>query len=127
MKKYLLLSAGILALAGCSGVSPGGQSFFREAGANLDDGYFGNATMHNTQINSGQRSYVYSLASRFAQEVPANVNFAFDSAALDAGARDTLRQQARWIKQFPEVRFKVFGHADAPGTNAYNKRLGLRR
>ena len=67
------------------------------------------------------------MASRFAQEVPSTVNFAFDSAMLDAGSRDTLRQQAIWIRQFPEVRFRVYGHADAPGSNAYNKRLGLRR
>lgn len=126
-KKLLLLPIGALALAGCAVDTPGGQSFFKEAGSTLDTGYFGNATMNNTQIMSGERSYVYSLANRFAQEVPANVNFAFDSATLDAGARDTLRQQAAWIKSFPEVRFRVYGHADAPGSNAYNKRLGLRR
>lgn len=127
MKKHLLLPIGLLALSGCVANTPGGQSFFREAGANLDTGEFGNTTMNNTQVMTGERSYVYSLANRFAQEVPADVHFAFDSAALDAGARDTLRQQARWIRQFPEVRFRVYGHADAPGTNAYNKRLGMRR
>ena len=125
--KAFFLPIGLLALAGCGAVSPGGQSFFAEAGKNLDTGYFGNATMNNTQIMSGERSYVHSLASRFAQEVPSDVNFAFDSSALDAGARDTLRQQALWIRQFPEVRFRVYGHADAPGSNAYNKSLGLRR
>ena len=29
--------------------------------------------------------------------------------------------------QFPEVRFRVYGHTDAVGSSAYNKRLGLRR
>ena len=38
-----------------------------------------------------------------------------------------LDRQAHWIKQFPEVRFRVFGHTDAVGSNAYNKSLGLRR
>ena len=127
MRRFILLPVGALALSGCVAGTPGGQSFFREAGANLDTGYFGNSTMNNTQLMSGERSYVYSLASRFAQEVPSDVHFAFDSAQLDAGARDTLRQQAGWIRQFPEVRFRVYGHADAPGTNAYNKALGLRR
>ena len=55
------------------------------------------------------------------------MNFAFDSANLDAGARDTLREQARWIKQFPEVRFRVYGHTDRVGNEAYNKSLGMRR
>jgi peptidoglycan-associated lipoprotein len=41
--------------------------------------------------------------------------------------RATLTQQASWIKQFPEIRFKVFGHTDLVGSSAYNRRLGLRR
>jgi outer membrane protein OmpA-like peptidoglycan-associated protein len=123
----LIAPISLVALTACAVNTPGGQSFFREAGANIDNGYFGNATMNNTQVMNGELSYVHSLASRFAQEVPSTVNFAFDSTTLDAGARDTLRQQAHWIRQFPEVRFRVYGHADAPGSNAYNKRLGLRR
>jgi outer membrane protein OmpA-like peptidoglycan-associated protein len=126
MRKILGVTA-LLAMAGCGATSPGGQSFYREAGSNLDGGYFGNATMNNTQIMSGERSFVYSLANRFAQEVPSTVNFAFNSATLDAGARDSLREQARWIRQFPEVRFRVYGHTDLVGSNAYNKRLGLKR
>jgi outer membrane protein OmpA-like peptidoglycan-associated protein len=46
---------------------------------------------------------------------------------LDEAARATLRQQAIWISQFPEVQFRVFGHTDAVGSHASNKRLGLRR
>lgn len=125
--KQIIAPIALLALAGCAVNTPGGQSFFREAGANIDSGYFGNATMNNTQIMSGEKSYVYSLASRFAQEVPSTVNFAFDSAVLDPGARDVLRQQAQWIRQFPEIRFRVYGHTDLVGSNAYNKSLGLRR
>src|SRR5690606_16347783 len=30
-------------------------------------------------------------------------------------------------RQFPEVRFRVYGHTDLVGSNAYNKSLGLRR
>ena len=55
------------------------------------------------------------------------MTFAFNSAVLDAEARATLRQQADWIKQFPEVRFNVYGHTDAVGSESYNKRLGKRR
>jgi len=55
------------------------------------------------------------------------VNFAFNSAQLDGDARAILRQQADWIRQFPEVRFRVFGHTDAVGSKGYNYALGKRR
>jgi outer membrane protein OmpA-like peptidoglycan-associated protein len=55
------------------------------------------------------------------------VNFPFNSSRLDASAQASLRKQANWIKQFPEIRFRVYGHTDLVGGNAFNKRLGLRR
>jgi outer membrane protein OmpA-like peptidoglycan-associated protein len=105
------------ALAGCE----------REAGSEIDTGTFGNASMNNMLVMSGQRDYALSLANRFAEEVPTTINFAFDSATLDSSARQVLNQQAAWIRQFPEVRFRVYGHTDAVGSPAYNKRLGQRR
>ncbi|WP_163846592.1 OmpA family protein [Pseudooceanicola aestuarii] len=115
----IALFVAALALAGC------GPSSHREAGAELDSGYFGNSQMHNHQVMTGQ--YLHQLGTRFAQEVDTTVTFAFNSAVLDAQAQTVLAQQAQWIRQFPEVRFRVYGHTDAVGTNAYNKRLGLRR
>ena len=38
-----------------------------------------------------------------------------------------LDKQANFIRQFPEVRFKVFGHTDLVGSQGYNHALGLRR
>ena len=116
-----------LVLAGCDRQAGEHASFNREAGALVDTGYFGNATMNNHQYMTGEKQYVYDLSQRFATEVMTTVNFAFNSAELDAGARDTLREQANWIRQFPEVRFRVYGHTDKVGGNAYNKSLGLRR
>lgn len=98
-----------------------------EAGHELDRGSFGNSTLNNTLVMSGDRSYAVQLASRFAEEVPPTINFHFDSATLDAGARAVLDEQANWIKQFPEVRFRVYGHTDSVGSSGYNKSLGLRR
>ncbi|MFY0311669.1 OmpA family protein [Leisingera sp. D0M16] len=100
----------------------------REAGRELNRrGAFGEATLNNAAVMSGERSFAIQLASRFAKEVPTTINFDFDSARLDETARAVLDQQAHWIKQFPEVRFRVFGHTDAVGSNAYNRALGLRR
>ena len=126
--KHLLATAGLIALTACSN-APGeiARSYVNEAGSLVDNGNFGNANMQNHLVMTGEAGYVHSLGNRFATEVQTTVNFAFNSAQLDAGARDTLREQARWIRQFPEVRFKVYGHTDAVGSNGFNKRLGQRR
>ena len=132
MKKHitktsvLALVAG-LALTACSNDNPAMMRINSESGTLLGGTDFGNSTMNNTMIMSGEKSYTIDLANRFAAEVITTVHFAFNSSQLDAGARDALNEQAKWIRQFPEVKFRVFGHADAPGTNGYNKRLGLRR
>ncbi|QYX57553.1 OmpA family protein [Roseovarius sp. SCSIO 43702] len=118
----------LLALAAC-GRAPSevSGSYFNEAGALVDGGNFGNATMQNHQVMTGERGYVHNLSNRFANEVDTTVNFAFNSAQLDARARHILSEQAAWIRQFPEVTFRVYGHTDKVGSNAYNKRLGLAR
>lgn len=123
--KIALISSTAL-LAGCEG-NKSFSTFTGEAGALIGGGDFGNATMNNVLIQNGDRSYVINLAKRFASEVPTTINFAFNSAQIDAQSADVLRRQAAWIKQFPEVRFKVYGHTDAVGSNSYNFGLGKRR
>ena len=118
----LLASASLVALTACDP-----RPFYREVGSVNDDGSFGNATMNNTLIQTGQLKYTVALAERFAAEVPDTVNFAFNSAELTDAARERLKRQADWIRQFPEIRFRVFGHTDLVGSNAYNNRLGMRR
>lgn len=103
------------------------SQFGPEAGSEVDSGEFGNATMQNTLRMTGEVDATTNLANRFANEVNPMINFAFNSARLDASAMTTLRQQATWIRQFPEVRFRVYGHTDLVGSTSYNKRLGLRR
>ena len=128
MKHIVIAGLGLGLLSACGPSSdPTLNQFYEEAGSVADTGNFGNANMINTQIMNGDRSYVLDLGQRFAEEVPSMVNFAFNSAALDAGARDTLREQAGWIRQFPEVRFRIYGHTDAVGSASYNKALGMKR
>ncbi len=93
----------------------------------LDEGGFGNPTMHNTLLQSGKISLAEVMTRRFHAEVPSMVNFALDSAELSAEARDILRMQAHWMKQFPELRYTIYGHTDSLGSAAYNHRLGQRR
>lgn len=127
MKQVLLLSSAVV-LAGCG--NSGDQiysAFGQETGSILDSGTFGSATLNNTQIMSGEKQHTVDLAGRFANEVQSTVHFPFNSAQLDANARATLGQQAQWIRQFPELTFRVYGHTDAVGGNAFNRRLGKRR
>ncbi|MGF1659923.1 MAG: peptidoglycan-associated lipoprotein Pal [Rubrimonas sp.] len=55
------------------------------------------------------------------------VFFAFDSAALDPMALDTLTRQAAWLTENPGVTVTIEGHADERGTRDYNLALGARR
>jgi outer membrane protein OmpA-like peptidoglycan-associated protein len=128
--KYVVIPT-LVAGLGLSACGPSNDpvytQFHRSAGALVDTGNFGNATLNNTLIQTGQQSYAVNLGQRFAKEVNSTVNFAFNSAVLDETAKATLRQQAAWIRQFPEIRFRVYGHTDLVGSRSFNKRLGLRR
>ncbi len=128
MKKLMTTAMAAALLAACSADDPSFNALEVEAGSRVDSGTFGNATMNNMMAMQGsQQDYAINLARRFASEVNSTVNFAFNQATLDADARATLMRQADWIRQFPEVRFRVYGHTDLVGSNAYNRRLGLRR
>jgi len=126
MKRIAILIAACGALTAC-GENASVTSSYREAGSLVDTGTFGLATMNNTAVHTGAISYAINLNRRFEAEVPTMINFDFNSTALDEQARAVLRAQADFIKQFPEVRFKVYGHTDLVGTTASNRRLGLRR
>ena len=120
----LVASSALLALAACG---ESAVSWDRELGSEVDKGQFGNATMNNTLIQSGQIDYAVALAERFNAEVPDTINFEFNSAELSDDAKAILKKQADFIRQFPEVRFRVYGHTDLVGSAGYNQRLGLRR
>lgn len=122
----LLLGAG-LGLTACSKETNIARAFYSEAGSEIETGDFGNSTMQNTMVQTGERDYAINLTRKFAGDVTTTVNFAFNSAVLDSDAQAILRRQADWIRQFPEIRFRVYGHTDLVGSNAYNKALGMRR
>ncbi len=122
------LAATLATVMGCAPSSdPVYTQFYREAGSLTDTGTFGNATLNNRLVMTGERQYTFDLANRFASEVTSTVNFEFNSSQLDGAAKAVLRQQAGWIRQFPEIRFRVYGHTDAVGSNQANRALGLRR
>ncbi|MBX9640442.1 MAG: OmpA family protein, partial [Mycobacteriaceae bacterium] len=118
MKTAALALSALVALAACEG---------KTIGADVDEGGFGNATMNNYLVATGQIDPVQALGERFAREVPNTITFPFNSAQLTPEARAVLDRQANFIRQFPEVRFRVYGHTDLVGSDGYNRALGQRR
>lgn len=127
IKPVLAATSAIAILTACSGADVASKSWFFEAGSQIDEGGLGQPTAYNTGVQNGQINPAVAMANRFNQESQDTVNFAFNSYALDDTARAILSQQAHWIAQFPELRFRVYGHTDLVGSHAYNQRLGLRR
>ncbi len=123
--RTLLIATSVFALlAGCDEFGAK-LATYGEAGSVPDYYNIGNSVTMNAGYHTGD--YVFDFAQRFHETVPDTVTFAFNSAALDQNAKAVLRRQAHFIRQFPEVRWKVYGHTDAVGSNYYNQRLGLRR
>ena len=55
-----------------------------------------------------------------------DVNYAFDSYALDSGAKATLNANAAWLSK-NQAKVQIEGHCDERGTNEYNMVLGANR
>ncbi len=108
-----------LILAGC----------VQEAGDISTSSAFGASNTNNTIAQSAylRGGLLADLAAKFRAAVPDTINFEFNRADLDAEARGILDQQASWIIANPSIKFRVYGHTDLVGSNAYNQRLGLRR
>ncbi len=122
--KKICVTVSFTALAACTENFGG---FHSEAGKFLDEGGFGNPTMNNMQVQTGEQSFAIAMTKKFASDVTPTVNFEFNGWSLDSEAKSILDAQADWIKQFPEARFRVFGHTDLVGTEGYNETLGMRR
>lgn len=118
LKSSVLALTALFALSACAN---------KTIGSDVDEGGFGNSTMNNLMVATGQIDPVQALGERFAREVPSTITFPFNSAQLTPEARAVLDRQANFIRQFPEVRFRVYGHTDLVGSEGYNRALGQRR
>ena len=115
----LLAASALLALVAC-GASTGWD---RELGSEVDKGDFGNATMNNTLIQTGELQLHRGAGRALRGRSADTINFAFNSAAARSPRPwRSCTQQADWIRQFPEVRFRVYGHTDLVGSAGYNQR-----
>ena len=55
------------------------------------------------------------------------IEFAFNSASLNAQSRQTLNQIAEMLQQNTETNIEIQGHTDNIGSNGYNMKLGQKR
>lgn len=66
-------------------------------------------------------------AEDFRVNVGDTVFFETDQHSIRADAQSVLQKQAAWLKQYPQTKLLVEGHADERGTREYNLALGDRR
>ncbi len=74
----------------------------------------------NQVIPGSQQDFVNSVSSD-------TVYFDTDGFNIDAQDQSTLRSQAQWLAQYPNVSVTLQGHTDERGTRDYNLALGERR
>jgi peptidoglycan-associated lipoprotein len=55
------------------------------------------------------------------------VFFANGSSQLESEAKESLLDQAKWLKRHPALQITLAGHCDNRGSRPYNHALGLRR
>lgn len=62
-----------------------------------------------------------------AEEALKTIYFDFDKSDIREDQRETLKQNAEWLKSNQSVVIQIEGHCDERGTNEYNLALGQRR
>lgn len=99
--KAIAIGASLLALAACSSTS--------------------------SNMNEEECKASASQIEELETKVGDRVFFAFDSSALSSEAQETLRKQAAFMEQNPDLCFTIEGNTDERGTREYNLALGERR
>lgn len=109
--KFLVLVAAVAMLAAC-------ESTPEDKGASTGTGGTGGTVSDRIEPGS-KRDFVERVGDR--------VFFDFDRSDLKPEARTTVERWATWLKQYPQYRVTIEGHADERGTREYNLALGERR
>ena len=81
-------------------------------------------------IKGQMQSDVYTgtdTVEYLADGVPDRVFFATNETILTTASRETLREQAAWLRKNSSINVVLEGHADERGTREYNLALGERR
>ncbi len=71
--------------------------------------------------------YGNKRVAEFERVAGDKVFFKFNSSELTSESRDTLKRQAKWLKEHSSYFATIEGHCDERGTREYNIALGERR
>ncbi|WGF87305.1 peptidoglycan-associated lipoprotein Pal [Marinivivus vitaminiproducens] len=111
----------VLVLAACSGNTPPPGA---DAAAMGGSGGIGTSTLDGMGVGG-------PVTPGSQQDLEVNVGdrvfFGLDSTTLDNQSQETLRRQAAWLNDYPNLVVTIEGHADERGTREYNLALGDRR
>ncbi|ADM08742.1 OmpA family protein [Parvularcula bermudensis HTCC2503] len=81
----------------------------------------------SARVDQAPEGPIPGSAADLEQNVGNRVFFEYNEYALGQESIATLRRQAAWMKEYPEARIRLEGHADERGTREYNLALGARR
>ncbi len=70
---------------------------------------------------------VTRVGDQIILNMPSNITFAVDSAAVQTGFNDTLISVGLVLKKFNKSVIDVYGYTDDTGSDAYNQDLSQRR
>jgi peptidoglycan-associated lipoprotein len=117
----VVVAAVAFALAGCSGKKKG-------AGLEDDGAGLGEEALPGAHGGSLDLAKAGTLGAQGGDTGPLrDVFFDYDSFDLDDASRQTLQENAEWLKDNSSVRVEIEGHCDDRGTVEYNLALGAKR
>ncbi|MFN8640755.1 MAG: peptidoglycan-associated lipoprotein Pal [Candidatus Binatia bacterium] len=120
----------VLAMAGCSSTKKGAGGLDGEGGeVGYGEESLGGGAPGGSLALAQQGKYGAEGGAQGAADTGPlhDIHFLFDSFDLDEGARQTLQQNADWLKEHADTRVEIEGHCDNRGTVEYNLALGAKR
>ena len=123
MKAHLslgLIIAAALMTTGCAKKPPAGLPAPEGSEGSGTTGAGTGSDADGPIIPGSQRDFVSKVSTD-------RIYFDTDKFDIDGTDRAILESQAAWLRQYPNVRVTIEGHADERGTRDYNIALGERR
>lgn len=130
MKRWVALLVLVVAaalVAGCSSKKKGSGLDGAEGEAGYGEEALGGAGASGGSLDLAKQG-AYGLGGPGANAGPLrDVFFNYDSFDLDEASRQSLQENADWLKDHPDARVEIEGHCDNRGTVEYNLALGAKR